>query len=131
MKVHERIRLFRQTNDWTQEYVAEQLGMSSNGYGCIERGETDITLSRLEKMAEIFKVDLVELLGISQNIEFNQSNHNYLHNYLNVINDKLSPEQLQCKYELEKQQLIIEQKDKEINYLKQIIELMKNKEKQC
>lgn len=125
MKVHERIRLFRQTNDWTQEYIAEQLGMSSNGYGCIERGETDITLSRLEKIAEIFKVDLVELLGISQNIKQiadNQSSYNYFN-----INGKLSLEQLQCKYELEKQQLIIEQKDKEIDYLKQMIELMKNK----
>ena len=36
-------------------------------------------------------------------------------------------EQTTCKHELEKAHLIIEQKDKEIAYLKDIIELIKNK----
>lgn len=48
MSVHEKIRLVRQLKGWSQEDVANKLGMSPNGYGSIERGETDVNLSRLE-----------------------------------------------------------------------------------
>jgi transcriptional regulator with XRE-family HTH domain len=37
MSVHEKIRLVRQAKGWTQEYLAEKLGMSVNGYRDIER----------------------------------------------------------------------------------------------
>ncbi|MFI3194249.1 MAG: helix-turn-helix transcriptional regulator [Methylococcaceae bacterium] len=54
MSVNEKIRLVRETKGWTQEEVAEKLQMSNNGYGDIERGETDIKLSRLLQLSELF-----------------------------------------------------------------------------
>ena len=39
MKVHEKIRLIRESKHWSQEDMAEKLNMSLNGYVKIERGE--------------------------------------------------------------------------------------------
>lgn len=61
MELHEKMKFLRHKKHWSQEKVAHQLGISANGYGNIERGETDIPLSRLKKIAEVFDVDLAEL----------------------------------------------------------------------
>jgi len=46
---------------WSQEDMADKLDMSVNGYANIERGETDVQVSRLEKIAETFGIELAEL----------------------------------------------------------------------
>jgi transcriptional regulator with XRE-family HTH domain len=46
----------------TLEEVAHQLGMYTNGYGDIERGETDVNLSRLEQISQLFGMELSELI---------------------------------------------------------------------
>ena len=56
MEVHQKIKLLRLTKDWSREEVAAKLDMSPNGYGSIERGETDVNLSRLKKIAQLFGV---------------------------------------------------------------------------
>ncbi len=50
------IRIVRQAKGYTQENVAELLGMSASGYAKIERGESDITVSRIEEIAKVFEV---------------------------------------------------------------------------
>lgn len=39
MELHEKIRLARELNKWSQEEVAEKLEMSPSGYAKIERGK--------------------------------------------------------------------------------------------
>jgi len=130
MELHEKIKILRHKKGWSQEQAAHQLGISVNGYGNIERGETDITLSRLKKIAEVFDVDLGELfctqeIGVlnlactqnhSQWLEFTQTQSNW-HVGTN------SPEHL--KHEVEKQRGLNEQKDSEINHLKNEIAYLK------
>jgi len=123
MSVHEKLRLVRQLKGWSQEGVANKLGMSPNGYGSIERGETDVNLSRLEQIAVLFEVKLSDLLELNEKVLFNQSGTN--NNQSNWHIGTCSPEYLELKMELEKQQLLNEQKDKEIIYLKEINELLK------
>ncbi|MEN9847535.1 MAG: hypothetical protein RL368_275 [Pseudomonadota bacterium] len=120
MKVNERIKFLRTLKGWTQEELAEKLKMSPNGYGNIERGDSEITLSRLEQLANIFSIELSELLGLREVHIFNLigSNNSNSQNLCNYSN-----EQLQIL--TEKQALIIEQQNKEIVYLKEIIELLK------
>jgi len=43
MKLNERIRTIRQGKGYTQEYMAEKLGIDTVNYGRIERGQTQIT----------------------------------------------------------------------------------------
>lgn len=45
MIVHEKMRDLRKNKHWIQEDMAEQLEMSTNGYGDIERGKTEVTRS--------------------------------------------------------------------------------------
>jgi transcriptional regulator with XRE-family HTH domain len=40
-------------NDLTRDFVAGELQMSTSGYGKIERGEIDLTLSKLSKISDI------------------------------------------------------------------------------
>jgi transcriptional regulator with XRE-family HTH domain len=120
MELHERIKFLRHKKGWSQEKVAHQLGISVNGYGNIERGETDISLSRLKKIAEVFDVDLAELFCSKEvgvlNLACTQTQSNW-HVGTN------SPEHL--KHEIEKQQGLNEQKDGEINHLKNEIAYLK------
>ena len=62
METHEKIRLIRELNKWSQEEMAEKLAMSAGGYAKIERGETQLNIPRLEQLAAIFKVDMWDLL---------------------------------------------------------------------
>ena len=64
MKTYEKIRLMREMNQWSQEDVADKLNLSTNGYAKIERGETRLNLPRLEQIAEIFHIDLLDLLQV-------------------------------------------------------------------
>lgn len=123
MSVNEKIRLVREAKGFTQEQVAEKLDISRNSYGDIERGDCDVKLSKLEKIAELFEMQLSELVDLSEkgtvNINFpNQRNKTNHQNNVYIGS---------CAAELKEQQLLNESKDKEIALLREIIELMKAK----
>jgi transcriptional regulator with XRE-family HTH domain len=131
MSVHEKIRIIRKAKGLTLEEVAHQLGMSTNGYGDIERGATDVNLSRLEQISQLFDMELSELIDLNEKNVFNilgtqNTGSIGTQNHCTVTSD--STEQLQLKSILENQQLIIEQQTQEIAYLKEIIALMKRED---
>jgi transcriptional regulator with XRE-family HTH domain len=61
-KIYDNIRRIREMNDLTRDYVAAELQMSTSGYGKIERGEIDLTLSKLYKISAIFGISVTDLL---------------------------------------------------------------------
>ena len=62
MNINEKIRRIRESKEWSQEQMAEKLNMSLNGYAKIERGETKLYLDKLEQIAQILDIDVVELI---------------------------------------------------------------------
>lgn len=62
MKTHEKIRTLRETRNLTQEEMAEKLDMTTGGYGKIEQGKSAINIDRLQQIANIFQIDVCELL---------------------------------------------------------------------
>ena len=128
MSIHEKIRLVRQTKGLTQEEVAHALEMSINGYGDIERGDSDLKMSKLNKIANYFGLSFEELASVNEKIVFNQAGekNKNIQNYCTSDKNN-STEYSEIKHELEKQQLINESQRSEIIYLKEIIELMKTK----
>lgn len=106
--------------------------MSKNGYAKIERGETKLNLHKLEQIANIFNIDVLELIkNDDKNVLFFMNDHNT--NYYGS-NENLTSEidllklTISHKDELLKQRdLVIEQKDSEISALKEIISLLKSK----
>lgn len=108
----------RMVKGLSQEDMAEKLGVSTNGYGKIERGETDINISRLEQVAKILEVDLRDIFNFDGKIIFNYSYSS------TTFNDNSNQYNSVNFFELERAHLLIEQKDKEITLLReQIVQL--------
>ena len=59
----EKIRLIRLQKGLSQENMADMLGLSTTGYGDLERGRTELSVSRVENIAKLLDVPLPELLG--------------------------------------------------------------------
>jgi transcriptional regulator with XRE-family HTH domain len=60
--LRENIRKVRELRNFTQEYMADQMGLSISGYGKIERNDSDISLSRITQIAAILNVSRAKLL---------------------------------------------------------------------
>lgn len=56
--VYINIRKIRELKNMTREYVAEELKMSMSGYGKIERGEVDLTVSKLKEISKVLEVSM-------------------------------------------------------------------------
>jgi len=116
MQIFEKIKFIRQLKGWSQEEMAFQLNMSNSGYGSIERGETDVNLSRLEEIAKVFGMELAELFSLKEGNIFHVGNHSTLHNLSNI--NSSSPKS-EFQHDIEKLQFVNEQQAKEIDHLKQ------------
>ncbi|QQF85682.1 helix-turn-helix transcriptional regulator [Histophilus somni] len=147
MNINEKIRRIRESKEWSQEQMAEKLNMSLNGYAKIERGETKLYLDKLEQIAQILDIDVVELIqsgeknicfqiesplgsvyqGVGESsllIEIERLNLMLSHSQeVLVSTQKL----LADKEEWTKN--LVEQKDAEIHALKEIIALLKQNSK--
>ena len=123
MQLHEKICLLRKIKGWSQEDMADKLQMSVHGYANIERGETDVQLSRLEQISQVLGVELQNLFGMNDKVVLNLASTWHDHSSQNNFQSLMAQRELE--HELEKARLIIEQQHKEIQYLQEIIELMK------
>ena len=94
----EKIRSVRESKKMTQDDMAYDLGITLGAYSRIERGVTDVNLSRIEQIAKILKITMVDLFAQGE------------------------------KTELDKLRKLLDEKDKEIMELqKKIIKLMEKK----
>ena len=59
-RIGERIRRIRSIRGYSQANVAEDLGITTGAYSKIERGDTDASSSRLQKIAEVLEADICE-----------------------------------------------------------------------
>ncbi len=84
----DRLRTLRKTKGYTQENVADMLQISSTAYAKIERGETDISLSRMAELAKVFDTTPEKLLSEETNtfIFSNFSNSTAVGNGSSVLN---------------------------------------------
>jgi transcriptional regulator with XRE-family HTH domain len=58
-----RLRSLRETRGWSQEYCAERCGLHRTYIGAVERGERNVTLDTVDKIAVAFGMTGRELLG--------------------------------------------------------------------
>ena len=122
MELYDKIRFIRSFKNWSQEEMANRLGLSVNGYAKIERGESDITLSRLQQIVNVLGIDLAELFGLNEKNVFHFAEKCYA--YHRLVDTSVT-ESVELKHKLEKSHLIIEQQEKEISYLKEEIVRLK------
>jgi transcriptional regulator with XRE-family HTH domain len=127
-----KIKQLRAIKGWTRQQMADKLEMSLAGYGGIERGETDISITRLAQIADTFEITLTDLLGWNENQVFNFTKTEKCNNWL--VGSTASTETITLKNELEKCQLInlaqateIENLKKQISQLEEINRLLSQK----
>ena len=60
--IKDNIRRFRKRKGWTQEYMADRLGISLTAYRDLERGSTSIVNNHIYRIAEIMETSTEELV---------------------------------------------------------------------
>jgi len=135
--IYKKIKAMRVLKGWSQEETADKLGIALTSYSKIERGETDVSLTRLNQIAEMLGVDLAELVGANGNniINLVENCTQYCANHSRVKGNILLTESA-CAHELEKSQLLLAERDKEIAHLhrelaqlQEVVDLLKAREK--
>ena len=109
--------------------MAQRLNMSLNGYAKIERGETKLHLDKLTQIAQLFNIDVVELMTAQHKglvFFMNERCDNRGANYYSTVQN-----QQDNQAEIEKLQLIIqhkdeiiEQKENELASLRKVVALL-------
>ena len=74
MEIGTRIRKVREIKGFSQENMADELGMSVTGYGKIERNEVSVNFDKLVRISEIIGVELENIIGFDENVAFNNFN---------------------------------------------------------
>ncbi len=112
-----KIRQIRELKGFTQEYIADKLGISQRAYSKIENNQTKIDWERITKIAEVFGVDPIDMISFDDNLIFNNCNQSgkfetFINNmperlieqYEKRIND-LNEEVLFLRRQLEKKEI--------------------------
>lgn len=125
MTLGSKIRTLRKMKGFSQENIADMIGISSTAYAKIERDETDASDSRIEQIAKALNVTKAELVSFGENGIFylNESNNNNS-NSIFVGNSAANTELV-----MENTRLNAENNGlrNEIEHLKKIIELLETK----
>jgi transcriptional regulator with XRE-family HTH domain len=58
------LRVLRLSKDWTQEELAERLGVSLNFLGLIERGLKAPSFEKIEAIAKVFRKPVAQLFEV-------------------------------------------------------------------
>jgi hypothetical protein len=73
--IGDNIKKFRELKSITREQLAGDLKMSLSNYSKIERGEIDLTISRIYEIASVLEVDVSQILNFDATQIFNISNN--------------------------------------------------------
>lgn len=61
-KLGDRVRFLRLKKGWSQERLAQESGLGRSFTGSIERGEKDLRIRTMCKLATVFKITFAELV---------------------------------------------------------------------
>lgn len=63
--IAQNIRFIRQRKGYSQEFMSMKLHISQNAYSKMERGCTELTVSRIYEIAEVLEVSVYDILPAS------------------------------------------------------------------
>lgn len=66
MNIGQNIRKVRELKNLTQSYIARQLGISVAAYSKIERNKTNVSLQRLQQIADILGTETTAILNFNE-----------------------------------------------------------------
>jgi transcriptional regulator with XRE-family HTH domain len=60
-----KIRKLREVHGYPQEYVAFQMGISQAAYSKKETGKTELSLTALQQVSQLYSIPLTDLISLS------------------------------------------------------------------
>ncbi len=75
MKLGHKIRIGRQIKGYSQEVMAELLGISHTAYAKMERGETKVTEDKLSQIANVLGIEKEDLKNFDEKMIFKNFNN--------------------------------------------------------
>lgn len=127
MAIHDKIRLMRELHQFSQEEMAEKMNMSPSGYAKIERGDTKLQYDKLVQIAQIFNMNITDLVDTDKGVIFCMNdNSDYIYTNYNGNNESLAFEIEKLKLQLCHKDDLLAHKEKEIEHLKKIILLLES-----
>lgn len=108
------LKVLREVNNYTQEYVATKIGVDQSTYSKLERNPKSLKADQAEKLAQLYDVTLTDILagGVSISFSNNTIDKGYIHNHYEESIDK-----------------IVAAKDSEIKSLKEEIDYLREQNK--
>jgi transcriptional regulator with XRE-family HTH domain len=124
MKIGDKLKTLRASKGFSPETVSERIGVSKTTYGRYERNETAPDINILENIANLYELEMFELLS-DEKIILNQKNKKGDNNGLvfNNLSEKLLE---QFEKQLVEKDKRLEEKDKRIEEKDDIIKDLKN-----
>ena len=114
MEIGNKIKKVRELRNFTQEYVAQELGITQESYSRIESNKASLTIQRLDKISDILQVNVFDLLSFDEKYVFQESFQNQQHSSNYFGSKEAKKDDL---YER-----IIEQQKTEIDFLRKLLE---------
>ncbi len=74
-----KIKVIRELRNFSQEYMAEKLGIKQNSYSNIENNQTKLTTEMLQKIANVLEVSPLDIMNFQPaviNFTNTQNGHN-------------------------------------------------------
>lgn len=113
MKIGNKLRVFRTEKGYTQEKIADLLQISQASYSNLENNIGKVDLKTIQKISEIYEIDLISLLN-QDGVNFNQNlNNTNNESIINQLTDKLI-EQYETRLK-EKDKIIAKLKSRRFN----------------
>lgn len=89
MNIGIKIKKIRELRNYTQDFMAEILGVSQSTYSRFEKDEGDLTIHQLNRISEILDIKIEDLINFDERIVFNNYSNNSNQAYtINIISEK-------------------------------------------
>lgn len=72
-----KIKKLRELRNYSQEYMAENLGLSQSAYSKLETDQTELSYNRLNKIAELLQVSISDIENFDEKVIFNITNNDH------------------------------------------------------
>lgn len=119
LQLGQKIKKLRELKNFTQSHIASELGITQSAYSKMEQGETEVSYSKLSKIAEVLGMAPEEIMTFNEQMIFNVM-HNQTGNGF-VVNKGFTENERKL-YEDQ-----ITQLKEEVSYLKKVLDkLLKN-----
>ncbi|MBB6501165.1 helix-turn-helix domain-containing protein [Pedobacter cryoconitis] len=87
-----KLRMLRKKYSINQEIMASKLGISVTVYSRMERGVTDISFKKMQRVANIYNISMIDLLNFGEQAERNNP-YSEWEKQLAELNDEYNKQQ--------------------------------------